>query len=124
MLVILTVITAKILALNKLEILRRCAEKNYKILKGGMIANGIYHYTKWCKIPRFSVKLAHGRLCLSPSEAVYSDENYDYVDLISEENSESEPLPEIDWFDIHSRRKRDVISPSKAESLQYKVCVR
>ncbi|NXF93793.1 CO4 protein, partial [Eubucco bourcierii] len=58
------------------------------------------------------------------SEAAYSDENYDYGDIITEENSEFEPLSEIDWFDIHSRRKRDVISPSKAEPLHYKVCVR
>ncbi|NWU66868.1 CO4 protein, partial [Pterocles burchelli] len=58
------------------------------------------------------------------SEAAYYDENYDYEDLTGAENSAFEPLTEIEWFDIHSRRKRDVISPSKAESLQYKVCVR
>ncbi|KAM9282785.1 complement C4-like [Cariama cristata] len=58
------------------------------------------------------------------TEAPYSDENYDYEDSIAAENSAFEPLSEIEWFDIHSRRKRDVISPSKAESLQYKVCVR
>ncbi|NXL38120.1 CO4 protein, partial [Glaucidium brasilianum] len=58
------------------------------------------------------------------SEPAYSDENEDYEDLINAENSAFEPLSEIEWFDIHSRRKRDVISPSKAESLQYKVCVR
>ncbi|NXW03954.1 CO4 protein, partial [Fregetta grallaria] len=56
--------------------------------------------------------------------AAYYDENDDYEDLIAAENSAFEPLSEIEWFDIHSRRKRDVISPSKAESLQYKVCVR
>ncbi|NXJ96767.1 CO4 protein, partial [Corythaixoides concolor] len=58
------------------------------------------------------------------TEAAYSDENYDYEDSIAEENSAFEPVPIIEWFDILSRRKRDVISPSKAESLQYKVCVR
>ncbi|XP_076220316.1 complement C4-A-like [Aptenodytes patagonicus] len=58
------------------------------------------------------------------SEAAYSDENDDYEGLIAAENSAFEPLPEIEWFDIHSRRKRDAISPSKAQSLQYKVCVR
>ncbi|XP_074941910.1 complement C4-like [Phalacrocorax aristotelis] len=58
------------------------------------------------------------------SEPVYSDENYDYEDLTAAEDSSFEPLSEIEWFDIHSRRKRDVISHSKAESLQYKICVR
>ncbi|XP_052668935.1 complement C4-like [Harpia harpyja] len=58
------------------------------------------------------------------SEAAYSDENEDYEDAFATENSAFEPLSEIEWFDIHSRRKRDVISPSKSESLQYKVCVR
>ncbi|XP_072710728.1 complement C4-A-like [Ciconia boyciana] len=58
------------------------------------------------------------------SEAEYFDENDDYEDLIAAERKALEPLSEIEWFDIHSRRKRDVISPSKAESLQYKVCVR
>ncbi|NXO53601.1 CO4 protein, partial [Aramus guarauna] len=58
------------------------------------------------------------------SETAYSDENYDYEDLIAAEKSAFEPLSEIEWFDIHSRRKRDVTPPSKGESLQYKVCVR
>ncbi|NXT57896.1 CO4 protein, partial [Pluvianellus socialis] len=58
------------------------------------------------------------------TETVYYDENNDYDDAIDAENTAFEPLSEIEWFDIHSRRKRDVISPSKAESLQYKVCVR
>ncbi|NWZ52422.1 CO4 protein, partial [Haliaeetus albicilla] len=58
------------------------------------------------------------------AEAAYSDENEDYEDTFATENSAFEPLSEIEWFDIHSRRKRDVISPSKSESLQYKVCVR
>ncbi|NWX24655.1 CO4 protein, partial [Aegotheles bennettii] len=58
------------------------------------------------------------------SEAAYSDENYDYEESTDEEKSAFEPLSEIEWFDIHSRRKRDVMSPSKAESLQYKICVR
>ncbi|NXI42488.1 CO4 protein, partial [Galbula dea] len=58
------------------------------------------------------------------SEAAYSDENDDYDDLIAAEHSAFEPLSGIEWFDIHSRRKRDVISPSKTEPLQYKVCVR
>ncbi|NXT80660.1 CO4 protein, partial [Zapornia atra] len=58
------------------------------------------------------------------SESTYSDENYDYGDLVAAENSEFTPLSEIEWFDIHSRMKRDVASPSKAEPLQYKVCVR
>ncbi|NXG11395.1 CO4 protein, partial [Sakesphorus luctuosus] len=57
------------------------------------------------------------------SEDEYSDEN-DEEDLIAAENSTFEALSEIEWFDIHSRRKRDVITPSKAESLRYKVCVR
>ncbi|NWU49434.1 CO4 protein, partial [Dromas ardeola] len=58
------------------------------------------------------------------SEAAYSDDDDDYEDVIASENTDLEPLSEIEWFDIHSRRKRDVIFPSKAESLQYKVCVR
>ncbi|XP_065703458.2 complement C4-A-like [Patagioenas fasciata] len=58
------------------------------------------------------------------SEAAYYDENYDYEESIAAENGAFEHLPEIQWFDKHSRRKRDVISPSKAELLQYKVCVR
>ncbi|NXL64549.1 CO4 protein, partial [Chordeiles acutipennis] len=58
------------------------------------------------------------------SEAAYSDENYDYEDSLAAESSSFEPLSEIEWFDIHSRRRRDVISPSKAEPLQYKICVR
>ncbi|KFO81918.1 Complement C4, partial [Cuculus canorus] len=58
------------------------------------------------------------------SEAIYSYENYDYEDSVATENSTFKPLSEIEWFDIHSRRKRDVISSGKAESLQYKVCVR
>ncbi|NXI92835.1 CO4 protein, partial [Psophia crepitans] len=58
------------------------------------------------------------------SEPVYPDENYDYEEMIPGENSAFEPLFGIEWFDIHSRRKRDVTSPSKEGSLQYKVCVR
>ncbi|NXD78617.1 CO4 protein, partial [Halcyon senegalensis] len=58
------------------------------------------------------------------SETAYYDENNDYEDLTDAEDSETEPLFDIDWFDIHSRRKRDVNAPSKTESLQYKVCVR
>ncbi|NXE25337.1 CO4 protein, partial [Ardeotis kori] len=58
------------------------------------------------------------------SEDAYSDEMYDYESSMAEEHSASEPPSKIEWFDIHSRRKRDVISPSKAEFLQYKVCVR
>ncbi|NXP53093.1 CO4 protein, partial [Heliornis fulica] len=58
------------------------------------------------------------------AESTYSDENYDYGDLDTEENAEFKPLSEIEWFDIRSRRKRDVMSPSKAEPLEYKVCVR
>ncbi|XP_009867930.1 PREDICTED: complement C4-like, partial [Apaloderma vittatum] len=57
------------------------------------------------------------------SEVAYSDEDYDYEALIAAKST-SEPLSEIEWFDIHTRRKREVTSPSKAESLQYKVCVR
>ncbi|XP_050187571.1 complement C4-like isoform X2 [Myiozetetes cayanensis] len=55
--------------------------------------------------------------------AEYSDENDD-EDLIAAENSTFEGLSSIELFDIRSRRKRDVITPSKAESLRYKVCVR
>ncbi|NXW89173.1 CO4 protein, partial [Alopecoenas beccarii] len=58
------------------------------------------------------------------SEAESYDENYDYEDSIAAEDGAFEHMPEIEWFDIHSRRKRDVTSPSKAESLQYNVCVR
>ncbi|NXV23307.1 CO4 protein, partial [Cepphus grylle] len=58
------------------------------------------------------------------SEAAYSDGEDDYEDVIASEHTDLEPLSEIEWFDIHSRRKRDVISPNKAEPLQYKVCVR
>uniref|UniRef100_A0A8B9F9X8 Complement C4 gamma chain n=1 Tax=Amazona collaria TaxID=241587 RepID=A0A8B9F9X8_9PSIT len=58
------------------------------------------------------------------SENAYYDENNDYEDLFDEENRASEPQSEIEWFDIHSRRKRDVILPSKSELLRYKVCVR
>ncbi|NXC38623.1 CO4 protein, partial [Penelope pileata] len=58
------------------------------------------------------------------SDAIYSEENYDYEDVLTSSSSASEPLSKIDWFDIRSRTRRDVISPSKAESLQYKICVR
>ncbi|NXK51540.1 CO4 protein, partial [Chauna torquata] len=58
------------------------------------------------------------------SDAVYSEENYDYEESLAADTSTFEPLSKIDWFDIHSRRKRDVISPNKVEPLQYKVCVR
>ncbi|XP_005446554.1 complement C4-like [Falco biarmicus] len=58
------------------------------------------------------------------AEAAYSDEIDDYEEIIAAEKSTFEPLSEIEWFDIHSRRKRDVVSPNKAELLQYKVCVR
>ncbi|KFP09902.1 Complement C4, partial [Egretta garzetta] len=57
------------------------------------------------------------------SEDAYSDEIEDYGDLIAAESNTFQRLPGIEWFDIHSRRKRD-ISPSKAELLQYKVCAR
>ncbi|NXG25538.1 CO4 protein, partial [Grallaria varia] len=53
----------------------------------------------------------------------YTDEDYE-EDLIDAENSTFEALSGIDWFDIRTRRKRDVITTSKAESLRYKVCVR
>ncbi|NXT00629.1 CO4 protein, partial [Jacana jacana] len=58
------------------------------------------------------------------SEVSYSDDDYEYEDVLAAENVDYEPLPDIEWFDIHSRRKRDVISANKGESLQYKVCVR
>lgn len=85
---------------------------------------GIYYYTKRSQITRSSVKFLNGWSFLSPPEAAYYDENYDYEESIAAENGAFEHLPEIQWFDKHSRRKRDVISPSKAELLQYKVCVR
>ncbi|NWV59930.1 CO4 protein, partial [Malurus elegans] len=61
---------------------------------------------------------------LKYSEAEYSGEDYDYEDSTSTGNSKFETLSQMDWFDIRSRRKRDVATPSKTESLQYKVCVR
>ncbi|NXU38758.1 CO4 protein, partial [Drymodes brunneopygia] len=61
---------------------------------------------------------------LKYSEAEYTDEDDDYEDLTTAGNSTSEMLSKMDWFDIHSRRKRDLTTPSKTESLQYKVCVR
>ncbi|NWZ93337.1 CO4 protein, partial [Nesospiza acunhae] len=61
---------------------------------------------------------------LKYSEAEYSDEDYDYEDLTTGGNSTFETLSKMDWFDIHSRRKRDLTTRSKTESLQYKVCVR
>ncbi|NXU13109.1 CO4 protein, partial [Pardalotus punctatus] len=61
---------------------------------------------------------------LKYSEAEYSDEGDDYEDLTTEGNSTSETLSKMDWFDIRSRRKRDVTTPSKTDSLQYKICVR
>uniref|UniRef100_U3K0E4 Uncharacterized protein n=1 Tax=Ficedula albicollis TaxID=59894 RepID=U3K0E4_FICAL len=57
-------------------------------------------------------------------KAEYSDEDDDYEDLATAGNSSSEALTKMDWFDIHSRRKRDLTAHSKTESLQYKVCVR
>ncbi|XP_074422997.1 complement C4-A-like isoform X1 [Larus michahellis] len=57
-------------------------------------------------------------------EAAYSDEEGDYEDVIASEHADLDPLSEIEWFDIHSRRKRDVIIPNKVQPLQYKVCVR
>ncbi|NWW13145.1 CO4 protein, partial [Oreocharis arfaki] len=61
---------------------------------------------------------------LKYTEAEYSDEDDDYEDLTTVGNSTSETLSQMDWFDIRSRRKRDVATPSKTESLQYRVCVR
>ncbi|NXD93174.1 CO4B protein, partial [Chaetorhynchus papuensis] len=61
---------------------------------------------------------------LKYSEAEYSDEDDDYEDLTTSGNNTSETLSKMDWFDIRSRRKRDLTTPSKTESLQYKVCVR
>ncbi|XP_009101151.3 complement C4-like [Serinus canaria] len=61
---------------------------------------------------------------LKYSEAEYSDEDYDYEDLTTGGNSTFETLSKMDWFDIRSRRKRDLTTHSKTESLQYKVCVR
>ncbi|NXP94200.1 CO4 protein, partial [Passerina amoena] len=61
---------------------------------------------------------------LKYSEAEYSEEDYDYEDLTTGGNSTLETLSKMDWFDIHSRRKRDLTTRSKTESLQYKVCVR
>ncbi|NWT41795.1 CO4 protein, partial [Chroicocephalus maculipennis] len=57
-------------------------------------------------------------------EAAYSDEEDDYEDVIASEHADLDPLSEIEWFDIHSRRKRDVIIRNKVQPLQYKVCVR
>ncbi|NXV35995.1 CO4 protein, partial [Rissa tridactyla] len=57
-------------------------------------------------------------------EAAYSDEEDDYEDVIASEHTDLDPLSEIEWFDIHSRRKRDVIIHNKVQPLQYKVCVR
>ncbi|NWY32533.1 CO4 protein, partial [Pheucticus melanocephalus] len=61
---------------------------------------------------------------LKYAEAEYSGEDYDYEDLTTGGNSTFETLSKMDWFDIHSRRKRDLTTRSKTESLQYKVCVR
>ncbi|NWR14726.1 CO4 protein, partial [Emberiza fucata] len=61
---------------------------------------------------------------LKYSEAEYSEEDYDYEDLATGGNSTLETLSKVDWFDIRSRRKRDLTTRSKTESLQYKVCVR
>ncbi|OXB77186.1 UNVERIFIED_CONTAM: hypothetical protein H355_012553 [Colinus virginianus] len=58
------------------------------------------------------------------SDTAYYEENYDYGDYLTSFSSDSETLSKIEWFDIHNRRKRDVILPSKTESLQYKICVR
>ncbi|NWZ44293.1 CO4A protein, partial [Brachypodius atriceps] len=61
---------------------------------------------------------------LKYSEAEYSDEDDDYEDLTTASNSTFETMSKVDWFDIRSRRKRDLAIPSKTESLQYKICVR
>ncbi|XP_040514234.1 complement C4 isoform X2 [Gallus gallus] len=58
------------------------------------------------------------------SDMLYSEENYDDQDYLTTISSDSETLSRIDWFDIRSRRKRDVLLPSNTESLQYKICVR
>ncbi|NWX84664.1 CO4 protein, partial [Nothoprocta pentlandii] len=57
------------------------------------------------------------------ADAEYAYENYDY-ESVAIEATQHEPLLDIEWFDIHNRRKRDVISSKKTESLRYKVCVR
>ncbi|NWJ00786.1 CO4 protein, partial [Crypturellus undulatus] len=56
------------------------------------------------------------------ADAEYED--YDYEESFAIEPTEHEPLFDIEWFDIHNRKKRDVVSSKKAESLRYKVCVR
>ncbi|NXA33843.1 CO4 protein, partial [Eudromia elegans] len=58
------------------------------------------------------------------ADAEYVYENYDYEESATVEANQHEPLFDIEWFDIHNRRKRDVVSSKKTESLRYKVCVR
>eukprot|EP00075_Anas_platyrhynchos_P001704 XP_005018393.2 complement C4 [Anas platyrhynchos] len=59
------------------------------------------------------------------ADSIYSEEYYNYEDSpAADDGTYDEPLSKIDWFDIRSRTKRDVVSPSTEESLQYKVCVR
>uniref|UniRef100_A0A452I4P6 Uncharacterized protein n=1 Tax=Gopherus agassizii TaxID=38772 RepID=A0A452I4P6_9SAUR len=52
------------------------------------------------------------------------EEDYDYGEDHATETRRDEPMSQIEWFDIRSRRKREVPVPGKTESLRYKVCVR
>ncbi|XP_067419140.1 complement C4-A-like [Emydura macquarii macquarii] len=52
------------------------------------------------------------------------EEDYDYEEDHASEIRRDEPMSQIEWFDIRSRRKRHVPVPGQTESLRYKVCVR
>uniref|UniRef100_A0A8C8SHG4 C4a anaphylatoxin n=1 Tax=Pelusios castaneus TaxID=367368 RepID=A0A8C8SHG4_9SAUR len=54
----------------------------------------------------------------------YEEGDYDYEEDYAMGARRDEPMSQIEWFDIRSRRKRDVSGPSQTESLRYKVCVR
>lgn len=55
----------------------------------------------------------------------HNDESYDdFYNYEAEEDQKDEPMSSIEWFDLRSRRKRQISEePKKESSLIYTVCV-
>ncbi|XP_067306533.1 complement C4 [Pseudorasbora parva] len=52
------------------------------------------------------------------------EETFDYYNYEDEEDKKDEPMSNIEWFDLRSRRKRQISEePKKESSLIYTVCV-
>lgn len=62
---------------------------------------------------------------LCSSVGISKDEAYDdFYNYEAEEDQKDEPMSSIEWFDLRSRRKRQILEePKKESSLIYTVCV-